>query len=58
MSVLMDAIITLNNIIEKLSSTVLSEKYSDFSDVFDKVDADKLLHHSEHDLAIGTEKGK
>ena len=57
-SVLMGAVITLNNIIEKPSSTVLSEKYSDFLDVFDKVRADKLPRHSEHNLAIEMEEGK
>ena len=57
-STLVGAVITSNDVIEKPSSTVLLEKYSDFSDVFDKVCADKLLRHSEHDLAIKTEEGK
>ena len=57
-SALMGAVITLNDIIEKPSSTVLLEKYSNFSDIFDKVRADKLPCHSEHDLAIETEKVK
>ena len=52
------AVITSNNIIKKPSSTILPEKYSNFSDVFDKVCADKLLRHNKHDLAIETEKGK
>ena len=58
MSALVSAVITPNNVTEKPSSTVLLEKYSDFSDVFDKVRADKLPCHSEHDLAIKTEKDK
>ena len=58
MSALVDAVITPNNIIEKPSSTVLPEKYSDFLDVFDKVRADKLPRYSEHDLAIKIEEGK
>ena len=58
MSGLVGAVITSNNIIEKPSSTVLLEKYSNFSDVFDKMRADKLPRHSEHNLAIKTKKGK
>ena len=58
MSALVGAVITPNNIVEKPSSTVLSKKYSNFSDVFDKVRVDKLPCHSENDLAIKTEKGK
>ena len=58
MNALVDAVIIPNNIIEKSSSTILPEKYSDFLDVFDKVRADKLLCHSEHDLAIEIEEGK
>ena len=57
-SALMSAVIIPNNVIKKPSSTVLLEKYSDFSDVFDKVHADKLPCYSEHDLAIKTEEGK
>ena len=57
-SALVGAVITPNNIIEKPSSTVLPEKYLNFSDIFDKVRADKLPCHSEHNLAIETEKGK
>ena len=55
---LVGTIIILNNVIEKLNSTILPKKYLDFSDVFDKVRADKLLHHSKHNLAIETEKDK
>ena len=58
MNALVDAVIISNNVIEKSSFTVLPEKYSDFSDIFDKVRADKLPCHSEYDLAIETEKGK
>ena len=58
MSTLVGAVIIPNNIKEKPSSTVLPEKYSDFSDVFDKMCADKLLRHSKHDLVIETEEGK
>ena len=58
MNMLVGVVITPNNVIEKPSSIVLLEKYSDFSDVFDKVRADKLLRHSEHDLAIEMEEGK
>ena len=58
MSALVSAIITPNNVIEKPSSIVLPEKYSDFSNVFNKVHADKLPSYSEHDLAIKTEKSK
>ena len=54
----MSAVITPNDIIEKPSSTVLPKKYSDFSDIFDRVRADKLPRHSEHDLAIEMEKDK
>ena len=36
----------------------LSEKYSNFTDVFDKDEADKLPKHSQHNLAIEIEKGK
>ena len=57
-NVLMGAVITPNNVIKKPSSTILLEKYSDFLDVFDKVRADKLLHYSEHNLAIEIEEGK
>ena len=58
MSALVGAVIIPNNIIEKSSSTVLLEKYSNFSDVFDKVHVDKLPRHSKYDLAIKTEEGK
>ena len=58
MNMLVGAVITPNNIIEKLSSTVLPKKYSNFSNVFDKMHEDKILHHSKHDLAIETEKNK
>ena len=58
LSALVGVVITLNNVIKKPNSTILLEKYSDFSDVFDKVHADKLPHHSEHDLAIKTEESK
>ena len=58
MSTLVGVVITPNNVIEKPSSTVLLEKYSNFSDVFDKVRADKLPRHSKHNLAIETEEGK
>ena len=57
-SALVGAVITSNDVIEKPSFTVLPKKCSDFSDVFDKVRADKLLHHSKHNLAIETEEGK
>ena len=57
-SELVDAVITPNNIIEKPSFTVLLEKYSNFSDVFNKVHADKLPCYSKHGLAIETEEGK
>lgn len=36
----------------------LSNKYSDFLDVFTRVEANKLLLHSIYDLAIKTEKRK
>ena len=49
MNALVGAVITPNDIIKKSSSTVLPEKYSDFSDIFDKVFADKLSFHSEYD---------
>ena len=55
---LVGAIIISNNVIEKSSSTILSKKYSDFLDVFDKVRVNKLPCHSKHDLTIKTEKGK
>ena len=58
MNALVGVVITPNNVIKKSNSTVLLEKYSDFSDVFDRVHADKLLCHNKHDLAIETEKGK
>ena len=58
MSALVSAVITLNDVIEKPSSIVLPEKYSDFLDVFNKVRANKLPRHSEYDLAIEMEKGK
>ena len=58
MNTLVGVVITPNNVIEKSSSTVLSEKYSNFSDIFDKVHADKLPCHNKHDLAIETEKSK
>ena len=58
MNALVSAVITLNNIIEKSSSIVLSEKYSNFSNIFDKVRADKLLCYSEYDLSIKMKKGK
>ena len=57
-NMLVGVMITPNNIIEKPSSTVLLKKYSDFSDVFNKVCADKLLRHNEHNLVIETKKGK
>lgn len=41
-----------------MSSVELSKKYSNFSNVFEKVHADKLPAYSEHDLAIKTEKDK
>ena len=40
------------------SQVVLPEKYSDFSDVFDKARADVLPQHSQHDLAIELEADK
>ena len=58
MSMLVNAVITPNDVIEKPSSTVLLKKYSDFSYVFDEVCADKLSCHSEHNLAIETKKDK
>ena len=57
-NVLVGAVITPNDIIEKPSSTILLKKYSDFSDVFDKICADKLPRYSKHDLAIKTKEGK
>ena len=36
----------------------LPEKYSDFADVFDKDKADRLLKHSQHNLAIEIEEEK
>ena len=35
-----------------IKQIVLAEKYSDFSDIFDKVKADKLLEYLYYDLAI------
>ena len=35
-----------------LSQVILSKKYLDFLDIFDKVWADVLLQHSQHNLAI------
>lgn len=58
MSALVSAMIILSGINKKPSSTILPEKCSNFSDVFDKMHADKLLHHSKHNLAIETEKDK
>ena len=58
MSALVGTMITSNNVIEKPSSTILPEKYSDFLDVFDKVRADKLPCHNEHDLAIKMEEDR
>ena len=58
MSALVGTVIILNNVIEKSSSTVLPKKYSDFSDISNKVHVDKLLRHSEHDLSIEMEEGK
>lgn len=57
-NVLVGAVITPNDVIEKPSSIILLKKYSNFSDVFDKICADKLPRYSKHDLAIETEKGK
>ena len=57
MSVLVGAVITPNNVIEKPSSTVLPKKYSDFLNIFDKMRADKLLCYSKHNLAIEICKG-
>lgn len=34
------------------------EKYSDFADVFNKEEADRLLDHKQHDLAIKLEEEK
>ena len=58
MNALVGTVITLNDVIKKPSSIVLPKKYSDFSDVFDKVCADKLPRHSKHDLAIKMEESK
>ena len=58
MSALVGAVITPNNIIKKPSSTILLKKYSNFSDIFDKVRADKLPCHNKHNLAIEIEEGK
>lgn len=55
---LVGAIITPNDIIEKPSSVVLLKKYSDFLDVFDKMCANKLLCHNKHNLVIKPEKSK
>ena len=40
------------------SQVALSKKYSDFSDVFDKAQADILPQHSQHNLAIELEADK
>ena len=58
MSTLVNVVIISNNVIEKPSSTVLLKKYLDFSDICNKVRADKLPHYSKYNLAIETEKGK
>ena len=39
-------------------AVVFLEKYSDFADVFSKMNADIFLEHSMHDLVIETEKDK
>ena len=38
------------------TAIVLSEKYSDFANIFSKTNADIFLEHSMHNLAIETEK--
>lgn len=43
---------------EHHSDVTLPEKYTDFSNVFDKAEADKLLPYSQLDLAIETVEGK
>lgn len=55
---LVSAVINPNNVIEKPSFIILPEKYSNFSNIFDKVRVDKLPCYSEYDLAIKIEKGK
>ena len=42
----------------KVDPMKLLEKYSNFADVFDKDKTDRLLKHSQHDLAIEIEEKK
>lgn len=52
------AAIKAENVLEHPSDVTLPEKYSDFSDVFSKSEANKWPPHSAHDLAIEVSEGK
>lgn len=46
------------SILPKKQIVILLKEYSNFTDIFNKMNADIFLKHSIYDLAIETEKGK